>query len=511
MGKGFPHLKLDEVEITLRRTALAACALTAFLTAIVATTAAIEGRADAGVVVDSSGTVVSVSHTGFAWRDGIRPGQHVVVASRSDADGGWSMVTDGPAGRITSREAPIVTALRETLPFALVGLAAGSLAFGFLRINREWALPSACLALVCASVPLLLANQLWSMPAVVLASAAPAAWASWRSRRTPILATSIALGSAALLAAWLSAYVSGDPADELDQGRRLLALGGTGYLMVERVVQNLPGKAMRLTSVHAVRVIGTAVFIVAGLGLIYFAAFPAPVIAIALVLGLLAVPPLRMALGRRVELALLADLRDHVAADVAEEERGRLARELHDAPLQELSAVIRRLELVPEASSETTALRVVADQLRSVAVGLHPPMLDDLGLGPALDFLAEQLTCEETAVAVAVSDATGLDAGSRPPKSVEFALYRIAREAVTNALQHADARNITIGGRIGRDSIDLLVVDDGRGLVDGASHEAIGRGRFGLASMRRRANSIGAELSLQGTRAGTRVAVAWRR
>jgi signal transduction histidine kinase len=72
------------------------------------------------------------------------------------------------------------------------------------------------------------------------------------------------------------------------------------------------------------------------------------------------------------------------------------------------------------------------------------------------------------------------------------------------------AKHITIGGRISADSIDLLVVDDGLGMPDTAGPEAASRGRLGLASMRRRAKAIGAELAIEGTRAGTRVAVAWR-
>src|SRR5690349_16881604 len=87
VGKGFPQLKPGRIEYTLRRTVLAATALIAFLTAIVAATIAIEGHADAGVVIDS-GTVVSVAPTGFAWRDGIRPGQRVIAYTR--AENGWS-------------------------------------------------------------------------------------------------------------------------------------------------------------------------------------------------------------------------------------------------------------------------------------------------------------------------------------------------------------------------------------------------------------------------------------
>ena len=73
-GKGFPQLLSPQRGYTLRRVALATLAVVAFGVAIVATSTAIEGHADAGVEIDENGRVVAVSPTGFAWRDGVRPG-----------------------------------------------------------------------------------------------------------------------------------------------------------------------------------------------------------------------------------------------------------------------------------------------------------------------------------------------------------------------------------------------------------------------------------------------------
>jgi len=75
-------------------------AVTAFGAAIVATTAAIEGQADAGVEVDDSGRVVAVSTTSIAWSDGIWPGQVVVKASNWDSGWGTCVVETGVAGPI---------------------------------------------------------------------------------------------------------------------------------------------------------------------------------------------------------------------------------------------------------------------------------------------------------------------------------------------------------------------------------------------------------------------------
>jgi Signal transduction histidine kinase len=510
VGKGFPTLSRVAVGYRLRRTALAVIALVAFGTAIAATTAAIEGNADAGVVVDSSGHVASVSTTGFAWRDGVRPGQSVVSASKADAVDGWSIETDGPSGKVISREAPVVTALHDTLSFALLGLAAGCLALVFLRSNREWALPASCLALVGSSVPLFLANQSISGPTLFLAALVPSIWASWRLRRRPLVAGLVAAGCAAALVFWVAAHFSGDSATSIDQVRRTIALGGTGFLMADRAMQNRPLRVGRVTTRQLIWVLGTGSFVAIGLGLVYFVAFPAPIVAIAIVLGLLAVQPLRAIIGRRLEMVLMADLREYIAADVVEEERGRLARELHDAPLQELSAAIRRLELVPEAQAETNSLHAVADALRSLAIDLRPPMLDDLGLGAALDFLAEQTTSAEVNVVAELVDSTGLEPASRPPAAVELAMYRIAREAVTNALQHAKATTVYVRAKIDMKSITLEVSDNGVGMARDATRRASGRGRLGLSSMRRRAQAIGAEISIDGSHGGTWVEATWR-
>jgi signal transduction histidine kinase len=506
-GKGFPQLNRGAGVYRLRRTALAGIALVGFFTATLATTTAIEGHPDAGVVIATSGQVESVSPSGFAWRDGVRPGQIVVASAPSDAFDGWSLSTIGPHGPITSREAPVLEALRATLPFALLGLAAACLAIAFVRLNRSWVLPSSSLALIGASVPMYPANH--SLSPFVLASAAlvPALCVAYDHRGSRWLALVIAGGAAGLVGCWAVNFASGGEGDQLEEARRGLALAGTGLLMVDRVVRN---GVTRPSTPQATAVLVSAVVVSVGLALVYFAAFPAPLMAIGIVVVVLAIPPIRSLLGRRLELALVADLREQVAADVADEERGRLARELHDQPLQELAAAIRRLELVPEARAETTSLLAVAEQLRAVAVDLRPPMLDDIGVAAAIDFLAEQVSSPAVPVVINIEDTTGLERSSRPPAAVEFAVYRIAREAITNALRHARASVVTVSGRIGLEAIDLEVVDDGVGLASTDTRRASGRGRLGLASMRRRAQGIGAEISIEGSPGGTRVAVLWR-
>lgn len=506
-SKGFPQLKRLTEVYRLRRAVVAAVAGVAFVASLIATIAALSGHPEAGVDFDNANRIAAVSPTGFAWRDGIRVGQFVVERTRADAPGGWRVRTLDPGGPRVSEEAPVLEALRGSLPFALLGLAAGCLALGFVRLNRAWVLPSACLALLGASAPLFLANSSVTTPELAGAAIVPALAFAYGRRQSRLLAWAVALFSSLLVAVWAVVYTSGGPVDQLEEARRVVALAGTGLLMADRTMENSP---TRFSPPQLLGMALAGLVIFAGLTMVYFASFPAPLIAIGVILALLALSPIRALLGHRLELALMADIRHQVAADVVDEERGRLARELHDQPLQELAAVIRRLELVPEARSETPSLMAIAEQLRTVAVDLRPPMLDDIGLGAALDFLADEVSTPGVPVSVSVDDVTGLERASRPPESVEFALYRIVHEAITNALKHAHAHSVAIDGRIAPDAVDLTVSDDGIGLAGEASRHASSRGRLGLASMRRRAQGIGAELSIDGGRSGTRVAVSWR-
>jgi signal transduction histidine kinase len=510
-AKGFPYLRGSAFAYRVRRTALTLVAIAALVTAVWATSAAFEGHADAGVFTDVTGRFVAgVSPTGFAWRDGVRPGQQVVSVGRSDDPAGWNIVTLGPVGRIESRAAPIESALRESLPFAVLGLAAAALALVFLRTNRDWVLPAAGVSLLGSSVPLILANGDATTITLLLAAVVPVGGIAWRFRLWRPLAGAATLGVVVLLVAWWITRSSGDSgAEAVERLRRVVAVGGTGLLFVDRALARAGlGGTSEMTRVKLLTDAGAVILVGGTLALLYLGAFPAPVIAVGLVLGLLAAFPVRAYVGRRIEYALIADLRQHLTADVVEEERSRLARELHDVPLQQLSGVIRRLELVPEAKEETGSLQAIADELRAVAIDLRPPMLDDLGLGAALDFLAEQSANPGIEVEATINDATG--PYRRPPASVELAVYRIAHEAVANALNHANAHHVTIAASIGTDAIELEIADDGVGLPADAARRASSRGRLGLASMRRRAQAIDADFSIDGSDGGTRVGLTWR-
>jgi signal transduction histidine kinase len=413
---------------------------------------------------------------------------------------------------------PIVTVedrwrgvVRLLLPLALFSLASAVLGLLFIRGNREWALPAISLAFVSASLPLDIADHELSTATLAVSAAIPAGVGLLRTRRWPAVATAIATGTVLLLVGWYQNRMAGLPGIEgLEQARRLLAVGGTALLIGERGLVAARQASFRSFSWRAAsRWVVAPLVALGALGILYVATPGPTAMAVGLV-ALIGAPPLWTLIRPRIEGILMADLRELAASDAAEEERARIARELHDVTLQGLSAAIRRLELVPQTRSEADSLRVIADELRAVTIELRPPMLDDLGLGATIDYLAEQASGSGVAVHAQVIDETGIDVASRPPASVELALYRICQEALGNALRHAKAQSIQISAHIRRRAIELEIVDDGIGLRPEDQRRAMSHGRLGLASMRRRARGIGADLSLVGRPDGTTVTVTWQ-
>ncbi len=185
-----------------------------------------------------------------------------------------------------------------------------------------------------------------------------------------------------------------------------------------------------------------------------------------------------------------------VAAE--EDQRRRLARELHDEPLQLFLHLARRLESL-EAETGTTGLAearaqalAAAVRLRSLARDLRPPALDQLGLVAALSsFLAE------------VEDETGLDtdievAGveARFAPDVELAGFRIVQEAVRNTVRHARARHVHILVGFAPKVLSLTIADDGRGFVQEEA-DSLASGHLGLLGMIERSSLLGGHLEVK--------------
>ena len=174
-----------------------------------------------------------------------------------------------------------------------------------------------------------------------------------------------------------------------------------------------------------------------------------------------------------------------------EEERRRLRRELHDGLGSALAGIALTLQaaqnaggpqsdpLVAGAREQTEA--AVAD-VRRIVRGLRPPVLEDLGLAAALRAHADRLAPLEVEIVVPPDPL---------PAAVELALYRIATEALTNAVRHADARRCRVELRAVGEEAVLEIADDGPGLSADAT------AGVGLRSMRERAAELGGRVELE--------------
>jgi signal transduction histidine kinase len=201
-----------------------------------------------------------------------------------------------------------------------------------------------------------------------------------------------------------------------------------------------------------------------------------------------------------------------------EEERARLARDLHDGPLQALIGLNLQLGLLLPQAGEPAALgemrvevRGLLSDLRGVCSELRPPMLDTLGLAAALRSLAEDWSAQ-SGVAVNLDLPPHDDALPPMPGDMAVNLYRVAQEALANVAKHAQANRVEI--RLARDGngMGMDIEDDGRGFaMPDDIGDLISQGHFGLAGLRERVNLIGGTLSLRSAPGqGTRIHVQWR-
>ena len=184
---------------------------------------------------------------------------------------------------------------------------------------------------------------------------------------------------------------------------------------------------------------------------------------------------------------------------VQDEERARVARELHDSTAQMLAALMLQLGVAarestsPALDERIAMLRDMAaealEEVRTLSHTIHPRVLDDLGLAAALEWIARQ-TREQDALDVEVF----ADDGPAIPKLPASVLYRIAQEALRNAVRHAQARRVELWLRRGPATATLEVVDDGRGFDVRRAEER--RPGMGLFSMRERVGLVNGTLAL---------------
>jgi len=200
--------------------------------------------------------------------------------------------------------------------------------------------------------------------------------------------------------------------------------------------------------------------------------------------------------------------------DVREGERTRIAREIHDSLGQALTAL--KLQLAAAQEMAATDAPALADRLletalmvddlvkgvRRIATELRPPILDELGLAAAVEWLALDFR-RRTGVAC---QATVLPTGGAIADDVATALFRILQEALTNVSRHAGATRVDIELGMKSDCVTIEINDDGRGITEAG---ATGPASLGILGMRERAAALGGVLEVvPRVSGGTRVA-AW--
>jgi len=513
-GKGVAVLRGEGLGYTVRRATVTVAAIAGLLGGVAGTAAALQGEADPGVSLEApGGHVQQALPTGFAWWAGVRAGQTVVSLAPASDPNGWQLTTSDGARTFTVRAAPFDEALSDSAALGAFAIVLGSLALLFVRTRRAWVAPAAAWALVAASTPLGVGgNPQLSTVGLALAFLVPAGWLAVNA---PARQARPWIAAAAVLFVGVWVWTRLSPSDlfaELEPVRALAAVAGAIALVGLRVgMPAISGEPIHMTRPRLIDVAAIGVLASVALGLVYFLSVSPLAIGALLALVFAALIPVGRHFERPLRNALLADVRSEARAEGAEDERARLAHDLHDVPLQEIVGIIRRLEVLPGAESESDDLRAVATHLRNVAAELRPPVLDDLGLPAGLAHVADELKTPGIAIVLDLDDHTGFARETRPPADVELAMYRIAHEAIGNAIHHAHPTKVLIRAHVDPSRVAMAIEDDGVGFDPGRAGTARDDKHLGLVSIRRRAEAIDGELSIEPSPRGTAVRVVWRK
>jgi signal transduction histidine kinase len=227
----------------------------------------------------------------------------------------------------------------------------------------------------------------------------------------------------------------------------------------------------------------------------------------------------RIAIERRELEDQLRALSAH-AESVREDERTAIAREIHDEFGQTLTALkmdiawlLRRVAsesisaprsaLVEKLKTMSKMTDDAIQQVRKIAAGLRPGVLDDLGLVAAIEWQAQDFEARTGTTCEVISNVTDL----KVDRAIATAIFRIFQEALTNVARHSGAAHVKVQLRAEADAIELEVSDDGRGI----SVEALRSPKsLGLMGVRERAQRLGGSVSItsvvpHGTRVALRV------
>lgn len=194
-----------------------------------------------------------------------------------------------------------------------------------------------------------------------------------------------------------------------------------------------------------------------------------------------------------------------------EEERRRVAQELHDETVQSLVLLCRMLDdsdannplvpdslirLIHEAHAYAESL---VESVRGFARGLRPAILDDLGLAPAIDRLLTELAARASIRGRLV--VRGPE--RRLPADIELALFRISQEALHNAERHSEASRVRVSLNYQPQNTELMIVDNGKGFLSPvALDDLANENKLGLIGMQERARVVGGKLTIHSAPAG---------
>jgi signal transduction histidine kinase len=221
----------------------------------------------------------------------------------------------------------------------------------------------------------------------------------------------------------------------------------------------------------------------------------------------------RIASQERAELALRG--LSARLLETQDQERRRIARELHDSTGQSLAVLTMNLakiskeleefrpELAVELSENETIVRAVSDELRTTSYLLHPPLLDEIGLQAGLRWYVEGFK-QRSNIEVSLQLT---ETPQRLPPDLELMLFRVVQECLTNVHRHSGSPTATICLCISQEKLTLEIRDQGKGMTADKLAETAGSGSagVGLRGMRERVKAFGGELQISSDGTGTLV------
>ncbi len=201
-----------------------------------------------------------------------------------------------------------------------------------------------------------------------------------------------------------------------------------------------------------------------------------------------------------------------------DEERRRIARELHDTAGQTLAAMKMSIALIREAGGGTPELERLVDDLnaladealqevRTTSYLLHPPLLDEAGIASAARWFVEGFA-RRSGIQV---DCDIPERMERPPRDCELVLFRVLQESLTNVHRHSGASAARVSMKRDTDQFKLEVGDNGKGIPEERLrrfNSSIGSSGVGITGMRERVRELGGRLEIRSVKNGTTISVA---